>query len=392
MTAADTAPTHQTAEHARRPDLLERLLSTAYRFDFFQAVWLLERYRPGSVPVGRRGPVAAERLRFRPGLSMGFPPTDVGSLTEFQDPSRRDPNYLIEVLFMGLYGVSTPLPLHYATDFLRSVERGVPSAADTADEGGPAQRHERPPNGSPTRDFVDVFHHRVVSLFYRSWLKYRYERMFGQPDRDVITSYLLSLIGCPAAYDAPTLGVNPIYLLRYAGVLTQKPRSAITLQGVLHDYLDLTPVKVRQFVGQWVTLSESDLNRIGEANCVLGGNLTVGEQVYDLGGAFCITIGPVNWQTYVGFVPGGRLFSQIRALTKLYCCDPLTFNIEVRLLPNEVPETQLTSDATSGRLGLTSWVRTGPMGETAETFDARADASAAPGVFVAPPATAKAVA
>lgn len=82
----------------------------------------------------------------------------------------------------------------------------------------------------------------------------------------------------------------------------------------------------------------------------------------------------MNWDTYLSFlpdvpgVPGGRRFQQTRAITRLYCCDPLAFTIEVRVQAGEISETRLTSDSTAGALGLTSWLRTRELGETSVTF------------------------
>jgi type VI secretion system protein ImpH len=135
-------------------------------------------------------------------------------------------------------------------------------------------------------------------------------------------------------------------------------------------------VEVEQFRGRWVPLSDADKNRIGLANCRLGIDLTVGDQVYDLSGAFDIAVGPVDWQTYLSFVPDGDSFAQTRALVELYRADPLSFNVEVRLRAGQVPDTRLSSDETAGRLGYTSWIRTEEMPETSVVFDAT---RAAPG-------------
>ncbi|MCK4341300.1 MAG: type VI secretion system baseplate subunit TssG [Phycisphaerae bacterium] len=378
MTATDTVNPLAPRASRGRLSLLERLRKRAWEFDFFQAVWLFERYRGIEVPVGQRGPVARERLRFRPDLSLGFPATDVRRITECRDPAGGEPYYLLDVTFLGMYGVSTPLPVHYAIDILRASD---PTVTDESTEDGREQPADAPPASSPVRDFLDIFHHRVISLFYRSWLKYRYERMFAAPRRDAITEYLRLLIGCPPSFDESTLGLPPIRLIRYAGALTQHPRSATTLAGVLYDYWENIPVRVSQFLGQWVPLEEADLNRFGLANSGLGVDLTVGDQVYDLGGAFNIAVGPVDWDTYLSFVPGGFRYMQTRALTKLYCCDPLAFTLEVTLRAGEVPETQLTSDSTAGALGMTSWARTEEMGETSVTFAASEESSVTLGMM-----------
>jgi type VI secretion system protein ImpH len=349
---------------------LARLVERACRFDFFQAVWLLERHSGGDALVGQRGPVGRERLRFRPDLSLGFPPTDLRRISVRHHPETGEPYYQAEVAFLGLYGVSTPLPLHYAVEILRTAEPGLPPAPDQPPGLERAAGPQEALASSPVRDFLDLFHHRLISLFFRSWLKYHYERMFAAPQRDVITEYLGLLGGCPPAYDADTLGVSPIRLLRYVGVFTQRPRSASTLAGLLFDYWGDIPVEVRQFVGQWVPLAPTDQNRLGRSSCRPGLDLTVGEEVYDLTGTFDIAVGPVDWGTYLSLVPGGFRFRQTRGLAKLYCCDPLAFTLTVTLRAGEVLETRLTSDGQAGALGLTSWVRSEPLGQTSVTFAA----------------------
>lgn len=354
-----------------RNPLLRRLLTRGFEFDFFQAVWLLERYGERGESVGGRGPVARERFRFRPDLSMAFPSTDVRRLEPHVDSVGDFSHYLTEVSFMGLYGVSTPLPLHYAVDVLRASEQ---SAAPPSDSSALAEAQAPAVTGgshsTALRDFLDVFHHRLISLFYRSWVKYRYDRSFGLFGRDKITDYLLWLIGCEPTTDPAAVGVWPIHLLRYAGVLTQRPRSASMLEGVLLDYWDGLPVSVEACVGRWVAVPSKDRNSIGMTGATLGDDLTVGAQVYDLSGAFNVTLGPMDWSTYLTFLPGEARHGQTCALVERVCADPLAFTIELKLEADQIPELQLTSLGEGSRLGLTSWVRTDEIAETSVTFSA----------------------
>ena len=137
---------------------------------------------------------------------------------------------------------------------------------------------------------------------------------------------------------------------------------------MLLDYWKDYAVELEQCVGRWVPIAPDDLNRMGAANSTLGGDLTVGEQVYDLSGAFNISVGPVDWTTYLSFLPDGSRFSQTRALVDLYCMDPLNFTIEIKLRAGEVPEMQLSSDDQASRLGYTSWARTDDIAETSVMF------------------------
>jgi type VI secretion system protein ImpH len=139
---------------------------------------------------------------------------------------------------------------------------------------------------------------------------------------------------------------------------------------MLRDYWANSPIHIEQFIGRWIPLADEDLSELGIANAALGVNLTIGEQVYDRSGALRISVGPVGWDKYVSFLPDGDSFSRMRSLTLLYCTDPFAFTIEIRIRAGEVPPTRLSSGRDAGRLGFTSWVRTGDVAETSVVFDA----------------------
>ncbi len=375
----DTGPM-TTDNPAAGGALLDRLVKRGFEFDFFQATWLLERYYTEGLPVGDRGPVSREPFRFRPHTSMGFPSCDVTRISYNPGVDGGVPFFRIDVTFMGLYGISTPLPVHYAVDVLRSVEHGNVAAVE-AGATPPTALDETGDNEfgfSPIRDFLDIFHHRLMSLFYRSWLKYRFDMAYGLRGHDVITHYLLWLIGLPPRCAEEVLGVSPIHMLRYAGILTTRPKSAVGLEGMLTDYWQHLAVNVEQCTGRWVSICGADMNRVGRANSTLGVDLTIGEEIYDLSGAFSISIGPVDWETYRSFLPDGECFAQTRSLVELYNTDPLSFTIEMKLHAGEVPEMRLSSDDLAGRLGFTSWVRTDELPATSVTFASTSGATVEP--------------
>ena len=359
-------------------EVYERLTTHGWEFNFFQAVWLLERFRGGSAiagypahvkpaMVGERGPVRCEPLRFRPHISMGFPPTDVRRIEALPNPDNNGQYFRINITFLGLYGVATPLPPHFARTLLIAQERW---SAQVKPEGAAAPWEERAPKSDspPQRDFLDLLHHRLISLFYRAWSKYRYDRSFGMPGRDCVTDYLRLLIGVPRGSD-DLLDVPALRLIRYAGILTQQPRSAATLEGMLSDFWEGLPVQIEQFVGRWVALAATDMNRIGMLNSTLGEDLTVGEQVYDLGGRINIQVGPVDWNTYLTFLPDGQRYAEAKTLVQLYNADPFSFTLEIKLMPDQIPQSRL-GGAGGARLGYTTWIATKEMPETSAVFDA----------------------
>jgi type VI secretion system protein ImpH len=156
-----------------------RLFDEGFAFDFFQAVRLLERLFPERRPVGREGPPDAEVVRFRALASLSFPASTVYELLRAAD--EREPPAM-RVTFLGLTGPSGVLPTHY-TDLLLRLAR---------EAKGPEKR--------ALADWLDLFNHRLIALFYRAWEKYRFRLAYerGEASRaepDAFTLCLFSLIG-----------------------------------------------------------------------------------------------------------------------------------------------------------------------------------------------------
>ena len=139
------------------PSPKDKLATEFFEFDFFQAVRVLEKLAPKRAPVGLDGAPGEEVARFRAHLSMAFPPSQIVAL----DPAGEErPNPLLTVTFLGLYGPSGVLPTHY-TQLLMDIQRDV-----------------RGPERRSLRDWLDLFNHRFISLFYRAWEKYRFHLQY----------------------------------------------------------------------------------------------------------------------------------------------------------------------------------------------------------------------
>lgn len=151
-----------------RTSLHELLEREPFRFEFFQAVRLLQRISSEREGIGRFVHPSQEAVRFSARASAAFPASEIHGIDW---PHDRPPRMLVN--FMGLIGPEGVLPLAY-TEFVMERLR----AKDTG-----------------ARDFFDIFNHRMISLFYKAWEKYRvaatYER--GEPDR--ISAALVDLIG-----------------------------------------------------------------------------------------------------------------------------------------------------------------------------------------------------
>jgi type VI secretion system protein ImpH len=251
------------------------------------------------------------------------------------------------VSFLGLAGPSGVLPQHYTTAVIRGLrEKSV-----------------------ALRDFLDVFNHRLVSLFWRAWAKYRLPVAYEQGLRrggDPVSDTLRAFTGLAGDHLRDRTRVGDETVLHYAGHLSHFPRSAEGLRAMLSDYFG-RPVRVQQFYGRWLPLAESERTRLpgreGAAGtyCALGVDATLGERVWDVQGSFRLHIGPLSYPQFLRFMPEGDDLSRLGELTKLYVGPALSFDVQLTLKRDEVPMTRLggVGDG-AARLGWNTWLRHAP--------------------------------
>jgi len=352
------------------PAVADRLFSEGFAFDFFQAVRLLQALDPDRAAVGRGGPPSAEAVRFRAHASLSFPPGSVHDLSASKAVG--GPPELIQS-FLGLTGPNGVLPRHYTELILR---------LDFERRG--AERHA-------LRDWLDLFNHRLTSLFYRAWEKYRpfLERERGRPDRpdvepDTFTLGLLSLVGLgtpalrgrlvvgpvPTAIGAgpgPRAKVDDLSLIHYAGLLAQRPRSAVGLRAILLDYFGLG-VEIRQFRGRWLALEPTSRSRLAPGRASsnrLGVDAVIGERVWDVQGLFRVRLGPMSFEQFRAFLPDrtrGEAAFLLAHLVRLYVGPELDFDLQLVLKAAEVPRCRLpVGDAEGPVLGWDCWLAGAPL-------------------------------
>ncbi len=316
--------------------LRELLEDEPFRFRFFQAVRLLERLLPGRESVGRFVTPESEVVRFRARQSTSFPASEVHEI----DWSTTVPR--LTVNFMGLTGSSGVLPLAYTELVMERVR-----ARDTA-----------------LRDFLDLFNHRLISLFYRAWQKYRFAGEYELGHQDPLTEHLLDLTGIGTPGLRRRQAVPDEALLFYSGLLAQHPRSAMALQQILSDYFDV-PAEVVQFVGAWYRLDRNSLTRLDgshtAAQC-LGAGAMVGDEVWEQQAGVCIRLGPLPLRRYLDFLPDGSTYEQLRSIVRFYFNDELDFHLQLVLKREQTPALVLGAEgATAPRLGWLTWVKNAPL-------------------------------
>ena len=313
--------------------LADLLFEEPYRFEFFQAVRLLERISPARHPVGRYGEPATEVARFRTRVSLAFPPSQIHQLSDGNEDEAQPAQMM--VAFMGLTGPAGVLPHHY-TELLVERTRYKDTAA---------------------WDFFDLFNHRMVSLFYRAWEKYRFPVAYERGE-DRFTEFLFDIVGMGTAGLRNRQSFPDEILLFYGGLFAERPHSASAMEAILGDYFGVT-ARVEQFSGQWLKLDEESLTRLGAANTELGVTAVAGTQVWDAQSKFQLQFGPLTFAEFANFLPTGSAFKPASELTRLLAGLEFDFDVRLTLKAEEVPGCVLTTRAKRRpMLGWTSWLKT----------------------------------
>jgi type VI secretion system protein ImpH len=340
------------------------LFREPYRFDFFQAVRLLDSHARGQTderrqwPVGHDSAPVQEIVRFRAPPSLSFPAASILQLVSPEGDGTHAPPAEMTVPFLGLTGPSGVLPQHY-TSLL--IERCHVKHKDFA-----------------LKEYFDLFHHRLISLFYRAWEKHHFQFAFERVqlekpgEDDDFTFALFSLVGLGTEGLRRRMAFDDEAVIYYGGYFAHFPRNAISLECLLGDYWEV-PVVIQQFRGQWLYLSEDEQTALPSAerpaglNCALGVNAIAGTRVWNVQSMFRIRIGPVTYGQFRELMPIGRRLLPLCQMTRLYAGVEYDFDVQVVLKKAEVPWCQLLGDPeTAPRLGWNSWVRSGPMQRDAE--------------------------
>ncbi|MEE9311999.1 MAG: type VI secretion system baseplate subunit TssG [Planctomycetota bacterium] len=308
----------------------EQLEENPADFGFFQAVRLLQREKPDAPKIGHQGPPTQEGVRFRPNLSLAFPLADIESVEPEETPQgyRR---HRMDVNFMGLYGPASPLPVSYTEDMLREEEPD-----------------------SLLRGYLDIFHHRIISLFYRCWEKYRHSVQYDDSGKDYFSDRFLSLIG-NFLQDIPHDSAVPTgRLLSYAGLLTQQPKSAAALREILKSHFDDCDVDIQQCLPSSSDIPKTQHLHLGQQNNGLGHDSYLGTQVTEHQSTFGVKVGPLDYGQYESFMPTGQDMQQLRELVDMFNTDCLQYEVKIVLKADATPECRLNSN--EAKLGWSAWL------------------------------------
>jgi type VI secretion system protein ImpH len=318
----------------------QRLLEAPYRFVFFQAVRLLRLMRPGAPTPGEADEPAREPVRFRSDVSLSFPPSDVARIDPGSD--ERPPRLTVPFFGIASPGSFGSLPAAY-TDFVRDEIR---------------QR-----NGA-TAEFLDLFNHRLIALYYRAWEKHHFPVVYerGQAAGEgLFERGLLSLVGVGTAETRSRLPFPDLALLPWAAGLARRRMSVETLERWIESHFRV-PTRIEQFIPRWFPIEAADAAPLGSSRCRLGRDSVLGRTQCVSEFQFRVILGPLDRETYLRFVPTGDAYGSLREMLRFAAGAELEYDVRLVLRAGEVPPLCLGARAPheAPRLGWLTWIGTGP--------------------------------
>ena len=321
MAGADRTPTGHL-----KP--LEQLAAEPHRFSLFAALRLLEQVFVTRPRLGESRKAADDAVRLGQAPHLVFAPSDVCGF----EPGAKGYARLEHYSF-GVFGPNGVLPRHLTEQAFE-------------------WRHHR--EDGTLVDFLNLFQHRLASLFYRAWANSDPATSFDRPESDRFAGYVGALMGLPPQLTSAAGDVSDRAKLNRVGRFAPQVRSAEGLEAVLSDYFG-QHFDVRQFAGDWLPIPPALRCRLGGERdlALLGRTATIGASTWQCHHKFEIVVGPLTLPRFLEFLPGARRLAALCSLVRMYTNDEWTWQLRLLLRDADVPGIVLGRGA---RVGWTTWL------------------------------------
>ncbi|WP_373322321.1 type VI secretion system baseplate subunit TssG [Paraburkholderia adhaesiva] len=281
---------------------------------------------PAIDPVGTAALPQREPFSLGQQPSLAFAPREVASIEETGG------QLMIRLFSLGLLGPNGPLPLHI-TEIARERKE---------------HRHD-----ATLADFLDIFHHRLLTQFYRTWAAAQSAVSLDRPEKETFSFYAASLAGHDI--EETQRGALPAHALLSANAhLVREARNPDALRAMLAHYFGV-PVRIEEFVFHWIERSTQDASRFGvpTTGSTLGVNAFLGGMVPDRQGKFRIVFGPLDFADYLRFTPRGTDLIKLVEWVRAFVGRELVWELELQIKPESAPVAVMGGPQ---QLGWSSWL------------------------------------
>lgn len=296
-------------------------------YAFVQAVDLIQASLRRQGLAGRLEPI-----RFKVNPNLSFPASDIEDIVVRQGEASAGYQVEMTMNLMGLHGAASPLPAYFTEH--------VAIHQDSDDS---------------LRDFFDIFNHKLITILYRTWRKYRYHLHYEEGAKDKYSQRFFSFIGMGFSQIREAKTLNWSRLLAYMGLIAFKGDATGSLESTLRHYFNHQDLHIIPCIKRRVSIPKDQQSRLGEANSILGRDFLIGEEVQDQTGKFRISIAHLTWNRFNSFLPDQPIFSELTSLIKTILQSRLQFDVELKLRPEEIRPFHIGRE-TVNRLGWSTWL------------------------------------
>jgi type VI secretion system protein ImpH len=201
------------------------------------------------------------------------------------------------------------------------------------------------------RDFLDIFHHRLMGLLYRF---YRKNRVFlGSTDvkNNILGKILHSLTGMSLfqkPFQFQETGIFPLFNLFW-----KNNPSIMGVQELIRGYFHIK-TRVVPFLGGWIYPDKEALSYLNKSHQALNKSLFIGRKTWDDTYGFMIGIGPMDFEKYMTFIPPMQQnFPILRQLLFYYVDNSYHVKLQLHLKADTVPAMCLGKRS---YLNFTTWL------------------------------------
>ena len=317
-------------------DIEQDLLDNPSAYTYAQCMRLLYRL------VKKQGGDAEKQIKVFPALDMGINDAELVSVT------KKDHVYRVEVSFLGLYGVSSPLPNFYTEDLITSAQDDKPTG----------------------KDFLDIFHQRLYALYTAGLEKYFPLQAVVEKKNTDFPNLLLSCVGLRDDLLQKQF-TDPTQLLKYVSLLGSKQRSAEGLKTLLMNVFEDVNIDIEQCLENYITVPLKYRFFLGESGHEIGNNALLGDKLVDRNNKIMVSIGPMSHHSFDSLLNDGRKWPMLISMIKFYLNAPLDCDLQLLLDIDGAQTTQLGTNSWS-QLGQNTWLyNQGDVDEALGILDAR---------------------
>ena len=293
----------------------EQLLNKSGRFDFYSAMYLLEK-------------LAAENhktIKNTPNPSSAFSGASIDKIVE------QDNQYQLVSNLMGLYTSSSPLPNYYLDEILTQIND----------------------NQLQTKAFLDIFHQRLYQLLFKAWEQHNLPYQLFLKENTHLEQMLYNIAGISFSHTSELLEKMP-GLKKYFVHFMAGNRTLLSLQNLLSDFFGIE-VMIQSYYSARVQISKAQKNVLGMRNNKLGNTCYLGESYQSMSNNVLLKIKPISKSVFDNFLPGGKMHQQLIEIVKTFSHVPLNYYLTASLAVADIQGVSL-GDKKCNRLGQEAWL------------------------------------